>query len=417
MANASTLRSEAATPCPPGDAGMRLSARLTRTAIVAYVAATLLGVMLRLEMIGVGTGAPFDHLLHAHSHTLYFGWVALGLLVAALAGTNRMTSPLRWAATVLIATTPLLFLGFLATGYHPVTIGVSTVVMLAWYVVAVSWWRQLPAFERETALAYRYGLGYLVASSIGIWILAAVQATGGAPLAEQLAVHAFLIGFGWFFIFAVVGAVLSAKERLGLRLEPRRIRAVLHWWGAAAWATFPLGVVGGPEVAGLGFASRVAGIVLLIPGTMFVAQLWTAASAPRMRLLMRLAAAWFTVGAATTAAAAIGGSTALLAGGRQGIVIHLHAVLVGFVTPLLVLALSGRSAGALLLHHGALGVMLGALVVVILGQPDLGMTGAALAALLLWVAGIGWAWPIARRRDHPLARNSVRPGARWRSVQ
>ena len=409
MANALTLPSEAATPSPLADAPMPLSARLTQTAVIAYVAATWLGVMMRLEMIGVGTGVPFDHLLHAHSHTLYFGWVALGLLVAALSGMSRVTSPLRWAATVLIAMTPLLFLGFLATGYHPATIVVSTVVMMAWYVVAVCWWRQLPNFEKEAALAYRYGLGYLVASSIGIWTLAAVQATGGTPLAEQLAVHAFLIGFGWFFIFAVVGAVLSAKGRLGLALDPGRMRSILHWWAAAAWATFPLGVVGGPEAAGLGPVSRVAGMVLLIPGTMFVVQLWSAASAARMRLLMRLAAGWFAVGAATTAAAAFGGSAALLAGGRQGIVIHLHAVFVGFVTPLLVLALSRRSAGVLLFHHGALGVMLGALVVVILGQPNLGMNVAALAAVLLWVAGIGWAWPIAR--------DSVRPRTRRRSVQ
>lgn len=51
----------------------RLRFRLVGAASIAYVSATAIGVMMRLVFVGLDTGLPFDHLLHAHSHTLYFG--------------------------------------------------------------------------------------------------------------------------------------------------------------------------------------------------------------------------------------------------------------------------------------------------------------------------------------------------------
>ena len=368
-----------------------------RVAVLAYLAATLLGVVMRFELVGMSFGIDFDHLLHAHSHTLYFGWAGLGLLAVARTRFREVTAPMRWSVAGLVALTPLLFLGFLATGYHPFTIAISTVVMLGWYVVAMGWWRQLASVDHVVAVAFRYGLVYLVGSSLGIWALAAVQATEGPALAENLAIHAFLAGFGWFFVFAVVGALLIHEDRLGLNLARTDVTRVLHWWAALAWITFPLGVVGGPEVWMLGPAARIAGLVSIVPGLWWVSLMWRGTHTSRNRLVLRSAALWFGLATLTTGTAAVLGSAALTAGGRQGVVIHLHALFAGFVTPLLAMALSRTVAGyALVAHHGALGVMLAGLVLVALGWVTVGMWVAAIGAVALWLAGVRWSAPIAR---------------------
>lgn len=384
----------------PADEANRWLVGLARSAAGAYIAATLLGVWMRFELIGISFGPDFDHILHAHSHTLYFGWAALGLLAAASPAFQRVTMPMRWSIVALVLAIPLLFFGFLATGYHPFTIAVSTGVMAAWYVVAIAWWRQLSHMQKRVSLAFRYGLLYLAASSIGIWVLAIIQASGGSAFAEELAIHAFLLGFGWFFVFMVVGAIILHRHRLGLSLDPRVVAPILHFWAVAAWATFPLGVVGGPEVWVLGPIARVAGLAVVVPGVWWVSLLWRVADPGPMQLLHRLAALWFGVATVATAVVASLGSSVLLAGGRQGVVIYLHALFVGFVTPLLATLLSHRlPIVALRVHHAALGVMLIGLSVVAVGYHQTGMWMALVGAVALWLAGVGWSWPIIRGPD------------------
>ena len=361
---------------------------LPRVAVLSYLGATLLGLVMRFEFVGLGTGIAFDHLLHAHSHALYFGWMGLGLLAASLPIFDP--TPLRRTVRLLVVLVPVMAAGFLAMGYHPVTIAVSTIVMFAWYVVMVVWWRGLGGLESIAALAYRYGIVYLGLASLGIWALAVVQASNGPALAEDLAIHAFLLGFGWFVVFGVVGSLMAARDRLGLSFSSPRLRFVLHAWGSAAWATFALGVSGGPEVWRLGPVARLAGVFLLVPAALFIGALSNASTERPIRRLMRLAALWFAVATVTTAGAAVGGTAALDAVGRQGVVIHLHATFVGFVTPLLVVVLAAAIPRGLLAHHGSLAVMLSGLGVAASGKPVLGMWIAAVAAVALWLAGAVW---------------------------
>jgi hypothetical protein len=369
-------------------------------AAVSYVAATLVGVVMRFELVGAGVGAPFDHLLHAHSHTLYFGWAALGALAGGMPTFPRVTPTLGRTAIGLVVGVPLLFVGFLVVGYSPVTIAVSTLVMVGWYLAAASWWRQTAGLDRTATVAFRGGLVYLVASSLGVWVLAALRAGGGGTtLQEGLAVHAFLVGFGWFFVFAVVGLLVQHAERLGLRLDVASVQRSLRWWLGLAWITFPLGVDGGPEVGGLGSAARLAGILLIVPGARWVWTMWRGAMPGPTRALHRLAAMWFGLATVGAAGAAVFGTPALVAAGRQGIVIHLHALFVGYVTSSLVLVLTDAAPNrALRLHHIGLSVMLVALALVPLSDPEPGLWMAAAGATVLWLAGVGWARAITVRR-------------------
>jgi hypothetical protein len=248
---------------------------------------------------------------------------------------------------------------------------------------------------------FRWAFGYLVAASGGVWVLAFLQASGrGTALTETLAVHAFLLGFAWFLVLGVVGLIVSNVARVGLDLKPDTVRRALSWWVPLAFLTFPLGVTGGPEVAGLGPLARGAGLLLLYPGWLWVSALWKGARASHRPMVWRIVAFWFAAATIATALVAVFGSDALSLAGRQGVVVYLHILLVGFVTTSLfvVLPRNGASTGILVLHNAALGVMLAGLVVAAMGRVESGFWLAAFGAVALWTAGALWAARTMTRR-------------------
>jgi hypothetical protein len=362
---------------------VRMQDRLRAWPGVVFVLATLLGVLLRAVYVGWSTGVPFDHLLHAHSHSLYFGWAGLVILTAATYG---HTTARRWAWASLALNVPMA-VAFLIQGYGPASIATSTLVMLAWYGAIFCWWRRprasVPIPGMTTALVY-----VLVASG-GIWVLAAVQATGrGATLAADLAIHAFLSGFAWALVFGA--AALTA--RLGL-IEPDLHRRAIRGLAAVAWALFPLGVVGGPEVPVLGWLARAAGLAALYPTWMWIKGLWQGSSGDLYRLSLRAAAVSIGVAVVGLATVVIGGSSLLSLLGRQGVVFYLHALLLGGVSTLLIRHLGdghgGRLNPSLLAHVAGVGLMLVGIALLTRGSV-IGAWISLAGATLTWLAAVLW---------------------------
>lgn len=358
---------------------------------LSYVIATGLGVVMRVELLGWHTGVPFDHLLHSHSHTLYFGWTGLGVLVMAAHALATPSAALARTMIFLALTTPAIFLGFLALGYHPVTIAISTVVMFGWYLAIWLWWQETRQTSGIGLTFLKTAFAYLIASSLGVWVLGILQATeAGTPLSETLAIHGFLLGFAWFLVLGVVGLIVLNSGRLGLALDERSVRRALSWWAPLAILTFPLGVAGGPEVPWLGPAARLAGLVLLYPAWLWVRALWHAAPSGTSGRSWKLASAWFAIAAMATAAVSAAGTPALVWAGRQGVVFYLHVLLVGFISTGLFALLTEKPGVRLFdAHHLALGVMMIGLAMASAGLFVAGMWVAAAGGVALWVVGVG----------------------------
>ena len=113
-----------------------------------------LGVWLRSAFVWAHTPGPFTwaNLIHAHSHTAYFGWAGLGLMGLMLAVLPRLTgrpvadsAPLRW----LLWLAPWAVGGALVTfawqGYGGLSIAFSTVN----YIVAAFAAKAVVAFISE----------------------------------------------------------------------------------------------------------------------------------------------------------------------------------------------------------------------------------------------------------------------------
>ncbi len=376
--------------------GVTVGSTLMRVSLIGYLLATVLGVVMRWHLTGFSAPIPFDHLLHSHSHTLYFGWAGLAVLGGALGLVDQITRGMRYALAVLLPATAALLPVFLVYGYNPASIAVSTVVTLCWYALIWMWWRSTGRLAGVGVTAIRYGFTYFLIAGLGVWTLAGLQVSGrGTWLSETLAIHAFLLGFGWFLVFGVVGLTVLRADRLGLSLDHSTVLRVCRWWFGLAWLMFPLGVVGGPEVPWLGPAARVVGVLLLFPGVVWVKTLWRAAPRGPAGRGWRAAAVWFALTVAGTAVVAGGGSPMLLAGGRQGVVIYLHSLMVGYVTTSLVLVM-GEGVVTLDWHHLSLVTMLAGLGLVMMGWARIGLVVAAWGSLALWLAGVGWARGLLR---------------------
>lgn len=355
---------------------------LLRWPPVVFLVATALGLILRFGFLGLALPVPFDHLLHAHSHALYFGWAALAILAA-----TAYAPPIRRWAWAGLSLVPLLTVAFLLQGYGPFSIAVSTAVMLVWYGAIVSWWR-----HRGGDPLFRASFLYLVLASVGIWVLAGLQATGhGEGLAPRLAIHAFLSTFAWALVLGTVS--LAVQGGLVGRVSGQR---AIRWIGAFGWVLFPLGVMGGPEVPVLGWAGRGAAVAVVVPTAFWVKTLWQSHGGTALRL----GAAWLGMAVTGLVAAAVGGSSLLGAVGRPGIVIYLHALLLGYVSTVLIWYLSPSAVPtrALSFHHLGVAVMLAGVAGPLAGiEPLASNRAAAIGAVLVWGAAWGWSVPLWRR--------------------
>lgn len=393
---------------------------LLLVALGLYVLATGLGLLMRVAFVVPVAWLDLSNAVHAHSHTLYFGWAGLAILALAfrrVGDDSRLTRGLLWTVAGLSLAA---FVSFLQGGYSVLSIVISSAFLVVWGVAIARWWRAARG-ERGLDLLYlRVGLGYLALAAVGACVRTVLLIGGPEdPLPGRLAVFSFLHNFQWFFIFAAVGLLLSYASRLGITLDEGRLRRHLLWAAPLAWITFPLGVLGGGEVPLLGPAARVASLVLAWPGLLLGLTLFSASRAGGgVGLALRWLGGWYLLKVAMETGGALGLADVAVAA-RQPALIYLHVVLLGFVTQAVLLPLRhelrrplGQGLNAL---NAGLAVMLAGLAVVgapFLGLPALaqwmtaGFVVAALGGGVAFVAGASWLLP--GRTLQQLARSDER---------
>ncbi|WP_157370694.1 hypothetical protein [Vulgatibacter incomptus] len=370
-----------------------------RTSIGFYLLATALGLVLRIFFV-----APFGHLvfanaLHAHSHTLYFGWGALGIFALAfrrLGAEGRASKAVLGAIAAIAAAT---FVSFLLSGYSPPSIAISSLSLGVWGWAAATIWRRSRGSTDLDVSFLRAGIVYLVLASLGALTRVALIALQAPTFYKSLAVFAFLHDFAWFFVLSVVGLLIERARAHGLHLDERLLRWQLRLSVPLAWLTFPLGVAGGANGL-LGTIASVAAIALVVPAGLGATALWRAgASAPRGGLgaAFRWLAIWLALEAVLSAAGGLG-LAGLAVHSRHLAILYLHVLLLGFVTLGLMVStlsvLGGPLSAGSWLHNGGLSIM--ALGLAAAGLPAFGLELAPLVPRLgLIVAAFGGAVVIA----------------------
>ncbi len=125
---------------------------LLRSAARWFWAVLLLGVLLRSAFVWMYNPGPlmWGNLIHAHSHTAYFGWAGLGLMGLMLHLLPGLTgAPVaapgaqRWLLRLAPWAVGGALVSFSLQGYGPVSIAFSTFNEVLWFLFAYIFWQSV----------------------------------------------------------------------------------------------------------------------------------------------------------------------------------------------------------------------------------------------------------------------------------
>jgi hypothetical protein len=218
-------------------------------------------------------GLNYKNFLHGHSHLAFLGWIFnalfVALLFAYLPGHRKKYRLLFWLLQVAVVG---MLISFPIQGYAAVSITFSTLHILLSYLFAAKFLRDVRQQEQQLDLHQpslrwvKWGLGFMVLSSLGPFALGAIMAKGlaGTPL-YQLAIYFYLhFQYNGWFTFAVFGLFFWLLERNGIGYNLRYGRNFLGLMAATALAGFALSTlwVHPPAwVFGLGAVAAAAQVV------------------------------------------------------------------------------------------------------------------------------------------------------------
>lgn len=316
-----------------------LSRRFGVAWVFLLVSATL-GLLLRAMTLHPIDVLVFGHVLHAHSHVAFLGWVFNAFFVAALrhfipADRARSYDRIWWAMQIAV-------LGMLATfpaqGYAPASIAFSTLHMGASAVFAWKLWHGDRAAP-EARLFLRVALVCVLVSGLGPLALGPLAAldlrhSPAYPLSIYFYLH---FQFNGWFVFFLLALWLQRRSERGdpvpresaMRAGPWLVvGCVLTFALSALWLSPPAWV---QAIGLLGAVLQVVGLAHLLRGTGSARR-----DAPGgvSRILVRLAVGSLMLKFLLQLLSAIPGLGGL-ASQRFVVIAFLHLVFLGFVTPAL----------------------------------------------------------------------------------
>lgn len=226
-----------------------------RISIVSFLFVALVGVLMRYK---IAFSLPvFDqkHLLHAHSHFAFTGWISQTLyllLIYAISGFHNSVNLKKYRfillANILCSYGMLVF--FTLQGYGPVSITFSTLSILINYLFAFWFYKDLKKIGNHPAKSwFNASLFFSVISSFGTFYLAYMMYSQSVQQNQYLGSLYFFLHFqynGWFF-FAAMGlvALWLNKNIASLKLNPLVYK--LFFWACAPayflstlWADLPV---------------------------------------------------------------------------------------------------------------------------------------------------------------------------------
>ncbi|MEX0822428.1 MAG: hypothetical protein WD021_09805 [Rhodothermales bacterium] len=308
--------------------------------LVLFVVAVCTGVLYRAgQAYGFTGGLDMVNIRHAHSHTMYFGWVTpvLFLFIGLRVGIQGLGRLLAW----VIGASALAYVLFLFFGYRPVAIGpvtmpvsvvAATLNTIIWYVFAAAYFRTRDAADRSPPhQLWDASLAFLLLATIGALGLAFLKPLGlDDPVWSMALTHLFLDLFseGWF----VLGVLGIAFGRFGFHNASRLFQAGLLLVVVGLPFTFAMGMPQGLVAEPLQWLARAGSLFVGCGLLLLAALLW-------LRIPWR--SAWF-IPLTFLTLKALGQATAALGIGfwpadHHGFrILYLHVMLLGFVSCVLV---------------------------------------------------------------------------------
>jgi len=190
------------------------TARWLKVSLFNLLVVAAIGMILRYK---IAFSLPFidqKHLMHAHSHFAFAGWITMVLMTLMVAYLSQelgksVFKKYRWILFFNLVTAYGMLLSFPFEGYGKFSTGFSTLSILTNYIFALYFWNDLNRLKSKS-ISHRWfkaALLFNALSSLGTFALAIMMATGNVHQHSYLASIYFYLHFqynGWFF-FACMG--------------------------------------------------------------------------------------------------------------------------------------------------------------------------------------------------------------------
>ena len=315
-----------------------------RIAVFNLMLVAFIGVLLRYKIAYAFPVVHQKHLLHAHSHFAFTGWVTQILMVLLVARLyTGLQNPLKKYAPVLyanlIAAYGMLFT-FPFQGYGTYSIVFSTLSIFAAYVFAVIYWRDLNKGKEKSAGDpwFKAALFFNVISSAGAFALAVMMVTKSVHPDRYLAASYYFLHFqynGWFF-FACIGLLFHQLNVWGIKLRSDKrifwlftLSCIPAYFLSALWLPIPLWVYILVIVAA---CCQLAGFTLLFNGIRTYFTRLKPLITPLGKWLIGLSGVALTIKLLLQAGSTIPALSKLAFGFRSIVIGYLHLILLGVIT-------------------------------------------------------------------------------------
>ena len=315
-----------------------------RISIFSLMLVAFIGVLLRYKIAYALPIVHQKHLLHAHSHFAFTGWVTQILMVLLVARLyTGQQNPFKKYAPVLFANLISAY-GMLFTfpfqGYGLYSISFSTLSIFTAYLFAIVYLRDINRAKEKSPGDpwFKAALFYNIISSVGAFALAAMMVTKTAHPDKYLAASYFFLHFqynGWFF-FACMGLLVHQLHVWEMHLSNHKmifwlfsLSCIPAYFLSALWLPIPLWVYIFVIVA---VVFQLAGFTLILSAVRDRFKQLKPLIVPLGKWLAGLSGVALTIKLLLQSGSIIPALSKLAFGFRSIVIGYLHLILLGVIT-------------------------------------------------------------------------------------
>lgn len=224
-------------------------------ALLNFLIAAVLGVLLRAAFVWEISWMEYRYVLHGHSHVALLGWLHLAFFILIHGKFIPEKRARKLIYSVIFWTTQFAVLGmavaFPLQGYAGFSIFFATLHIFSSYLMVFYVWKDHENADPRVRLLLKTALVFLVLSTLGVWALAGIMATGGkAGLLYQIAIQFYLhFQFNGWLLFILLALLVNYLQndnwlsnhfhfayRMLLTSQILTVALVIFWAYGAYWA-------------------------------------------------------------------------------------------------------------------------------------------------------------------------------------
>ena len=325
-----------------------------KIALFNFLAAAILGVLLRFAFIQELSWMNYTNVLHAHSHVASLGWLYLALFAILTRNfVKKRTRSMTWIFWISQISVIGMFCTFIYSGYAPLSIGFSTLHAILSYEFAHILWKELREREQEgypkwALIFIKSSLAFMILSTLALWALPALIIGNLKGSAIYYAIIQFYLHFqfnGWF-IFAVIGLFLYGIGDYLVAISDRLMKALWITLSVSCLLTYALSVTWSMPIHFLFTVNGIGALIQLISLILFLIILrelridWSSRFTRTTRVLMWTALICLVLKTLIQTSILIPGVADMAFTIRNFVLAFIHLILLGIVTSFLLAEVS-----------------------------------------------------------------------------